>query len=34
MPRAIQSASNILVLSARLYRELALSAFTLVKPRG
>lgn len=31
MSRAIRSASNLVVLSARLYRELAVSAFSLVR---
>jgi hypothetical protein len=30
MSRAIKSAANVVVLSARLYRELAVSAFSLV----
>ena len=32
MPRAIKHATNVVVLGAKLYRELALSALTLVKP--
>jgi hypothetical protein len=31
MSRAIHSATHVLVLSARLYRELAVSAFSLVR---
>ena len=34
MPRAIKNATNIVVLGAKLYRELALSAFTLIKPEA
>jgi hypothetical protein len=33
MHRALKSATDVLVLSAQLYRELAASAFSLV-PRG
>ena len=33
MPKAIKKATNVLVLSARLYRELALSALTLIPAR-
>ncbi len=33
MPRAIKKATNVFVLSARLYRELATSAFSLVQRR-
>jgi hypothetical protein len=33
MPKAIQNATNVLVLGARLYRELALSAMTLLPGR-
>lgn len=31
MSRAIQSATNVLVVSAQLYRELAVSALSLVR---
>ncbi len=33
MPRAIKNASNVLVLSAQLYRELAVSALSLLSSR-
>jgi hypothetical protein len=34
MQRAIKEATHIVVLGGQLYRELALSAFSLVRPRG
>jgi len=33
MPRAIKKATSLFVLSAKLYRELALSTLTLLQPR-
>jgi len=32
MPRAIKTAGNVVLLSVRLYGELAASAFSLVRP--
>ncbi len=33
MPRSIQKAKNVMILGVRLYRELALSALTLLPGR-
>lgn len=34
MQRVIREATQIVVLSGQLYRELAFSAFSLIRPRG